>query len=46
MAKPNDYKNLGFENIDFAVVYHYLTKEQLNHFFQFGLEAVNCTNFN
>ena len=32
VAKPNNYRNHIFENIDF-VVYYYSTREQLNHFF-------------
>ena len=44
MAKPNDYKNHVFENIDFVVMYYCLTRKQQTNIFQFCLESVNCTN--
>ena len=42
--RPSNYKNHVSKNIDFVFVYNCLTREQLNQFFQFCLETVNCTN--
>ena len=46
MAKPINYKNPISENIDVVVFYYRLARKQLNDFFQFCLEPVECANIN